>query len=101
MSHNTDLPPAQAEADGQLGLPWHEKARGPCSKDRKHTARLGYTANCLRTAAAELPTLSTAFCSSSLETPSALVQYLTSKSSCMLILLRSRWSRLVRLSLMF
>lgn len=33
--------------------------------------------------------------------PSSLVQYLTSKSSCMLILLRSRWSRLVRLSLMF
>src|SRR4051794_30767780 len=58
-----------------------------------------YTANCLRTAAAELPTLSTAFCNSSFETPSCLVQYLTSKSSYMLILLRSRWSRLVRLSL--
>src|SRR3954469_22263857 len=42
-----------------------------------------------------------AFCKSSFETPSCLVQYLTSKSSCMLILLRSRWSRLVRLSLIF
>ena len=42
-----------------------EEARGPCSKVRKHTARLGYTANCLRTAAAELLTLSTALCNSS------------------------------------
>ncbi|KGJ66574.1 hypothetical protein BJA5080_03194 [Bradyrhizobium diazoefficiens SEMIA 5080] len=58
-----------------------------------------YPASSLRTAAAELPTLSTAFCSSSFDTPSAWVQYLTSKASSMLILLRSGCSRFVRLSI--
>src|SRR4029453_17570308 len=43
----------------------------------------------LRTAAAELPTLSMVFCSSSFDTLSAWVQYFTSCGWCMLILLRS------------
>ena len=49
--------------------------------------------------AAALPTLSTVCCSTSLETPSSLVQYFTSKGSCMLILLRSCVPFFFRLSM--
>jgi hypothetical protein len=80
-------------------LSWHEKARGPSSKDRKHTARLGYAANCLRTAAPELPTLSTAFSSSSRDTkllgPILDLEVLVHVDLATV----ARWPRLVRLSL--
>src|SRR5262249_3404701 len=66
---------------------------------RKPGGGQAYSARSLRTAAAEFPTLSTARCSFSLETPSAWVQYLTSQASCMLILLRSGCSRFVRWSI--
>jgi hypothetical protein len=56
-------------------------------------------ASSFRTVAAELPTLSTIFCNSAWDTPSSLIQYFTSQRSCMLILLRSGVSLLVRLSI--
>ena len=63
------------------------------------SAQLQRLASSFRTAAAELPTLSTIFCNSARDTPSSLVQYFTSQLSCMLILLRSGVSLFVRLSI--
>ena len=54
----------------------------------------------LATAAALLPTLSTAFCNCSFEIPRCLVQYWTSWGSCMLIFERS-WKPVFFKSSMF
>lgn len=63
------------------------------------SAQLQRLASSFRTAAAELPTLSTIFCNSARDIPSSLVQCFTSQLSCMLILLRSGASRFVKLSI--
>jgi hypothetical protein len=71
--------------------------RGRVPSDIRRSLRRPSIPNSLRTAAAELPTLSTAFCNSSSETLSARFQYFTSWDCCILILLRSGCSRFVRL----
>ena len=69
---------ADAEADRTIRIGHDMKKRAGLAPEIASIPRLGYTANCLRTAAAELPTLSTAFCNASFDTPRAWVQYLTS-----------------------
>jgi hypothetical protein len=93
---------ADAEADGTIGIDHGMKKSARALLQRSQAYRAPRLHRQLfANGGGRIVYLLTAFCSSSLETPSALIQYLTSNSSCMLILLRSRWSRLVRLSLMF
>ena len=62
-SRNVSLIAPSRHSTGQSLLVIKNEGHGPGSKDRQYRVLSGYAANSLRTAAAEFPTLSMAFCS--------------------------------------
>ena len=96
-------PPGRGDRAGLFVIAGTSAATTWLSTSMVHLGFSRYAAalpSCLRTAAAALPTLSIASCSSSRDTPKCLVQYFTSCSSPMLMRLRSGWPRFKRSSVM-